>query len=75
MTIELVDGPLAGRLHEVEADWPTPDAFGLLNEDKTKRCWYEVQCFAGPTGCIAASYQRSETLTPEQTQMYVELDK
>ena len=39
--IELVDGPLAGRCHELQFGWPAPDRFGLPDGDKLH--WYEIR--------------------------------
>jgi hypothetical protein len=34
-TIEFIDGPLAGTIHEVQAGWPCPCAIEVLLDDGT----------------------------------------
>lgn len=48
--IELKGGPLDGDYHEVHADWPVPEKFGLPKGNKLH--WYIVD---GNT----ATYERS----------------
>lgn len=41
--IEIVDGPLAGRCHELEFGWPTPTRLGLRSEDRRFLYWHNVR--------------------------------
>lgn len=39
--LELIGGPLDGVIHEVDGEWPVPDALALCSKgDLTVRHWY-----------------------------------
>jgi len=62
MIIELLDGPMAGVVHEVAGGFPVPDQFALPDDNGLELYWY-ITC----DDCRTASFDRTEPMLIAKT--------